>query len=105
MRLVIVPGCTLNDTPASATTPPNSTPRFSTTSTLAPPPRGERRYDAARKEEHEEHEHHAVGQHLPLPGDGLAQRLRQHGEEEGADHGPASVPWPPAMTMITIVIV
>src|SRR5436305_1272264 len=32
IRLVIVPGCTLKDTPASARTPPNSTWRFSTTS-------------------------------------------------------------------------
>src|SRR6266852_5488555 len=85
MRLVIVPGCTLKDTPASARTPPNSTWRFSTTSIYWSGGREAR--EAARQEEHEEHQHHAVGEHLPLPGDGLAQRFRQRGEEQRADHG------------------
>src|SRR5712664_2153921 len=88
MRLVIVPGRTLNDTPASATTPPNATRRFSTTSMLASSQRRERRNDAAGEKKDQQDQHHAVGQHLPLPRHRLAQRLRQHGEEQGADHGP-----------------
>src|SRR5713101_4901013 len=51
----------------------------------SPPGSRQRRYDAARQEVDEENEQDAVGEHLPLPRDGLAQRLRQNREEERAD--------------------
>src|SRR5438128_3638706 len=105
MRLVIVPGCTRTEIPASATTPPHSTRRSSTISTLwacgatrlleratlgpnrSRGPRYNRRHDSARQEEDADDQDHAVGEHLPLPRHRLAQRLRQRGEQQRADHG------------------
>src|SRR5881398_1411728 len=88
IRLVIVPGCTRNEIPASAMTPPNSTRRSDTSSIIRPAlfthaafatnrPGGlrDRHHDAAWQKEHAHDEHDAVREHLPLPGHRLPQCL------------------------------